>query len=272
VPSVDFVKLGGSLITDKTKPFTARDDVIARLSREIAESWEARDRRIVIGHGSGSFGHVAAERSGLLAAGSAASVAEGASQTQQAAHALHRCVTEALRDAGIPVFSFAPSSGVVASGDEPVGVYVEPMRRALELGAVPVTLGDVVLDRERGATICSTETVFRALIEALEAQGVSTHRVLWFGDTDGVYDAEGETIDELTPDRIDQFLEEVDAPSGTDVTGGMRHRLQTTGALARRGVPSLITSGLEAGRLRRALWGDPVIGTEVRPEKSASNE
>ncbi len=268
--SVIFVKLGGSLITDKTQPFTARDDVIARLSREVAESWDAHEGRIVLGHGSGSFGHVAAERSGLLDSTANVSVGEGVSRTQQAAHVLHLRVTDALRDAGVPVFSVAPSSAFVASGGEPADVQDEPVRRALDIGAVPVTFGDVVMDRDRGATICSTETVFRALIDALEAQGVTTRRVLWVGDTEGVYDAEGETIERLSPDRATQLLDEVDAPSGTDVTGGMRHRVRAARALARRGIRSLITSGLEADRLRRALRGEMVPGTQVVQEKNAT--
>jgi len=263
VPSVDFVKLGGSLITDKTQPFTAREEVIGRLAREIAESWDVHEGRIVIGHGSGSFGHVAAERSGLLDDDSDVSLAEGVSRTQRAAQSLHRRVSDALRDVGVPVFSFAPSSAFVASAGEPVQVQVEPVRRALELGAVPVTYGDVVMDRERGATICSTDTVFRALINTLSAQGVPTRRVLWFGDTEGVYDAAGDTIEELPLDRIDSLLEEVGVPSGTDVTGGMRHRLRVARALAHRGIPSLLASGLHAGRLRKALRGQTVPGTTV---------
>lgn len=269
--SVEFVKLGGSLITDKTQPFTVREEVIARLSREIAESWDAHEGRIVIGHGSGSFGHVAAERSGLLDDDSETSMAEGVSRTQRAAHALHRRVIDALRDAGVPVFSFAPSSAFVASAGEPAQVQVEPVRRALELGAVPVTFGDVVMDRERGATICSTDTVFRALINKLSAQGVQTRRVLWFGDTEGVYDADGETIQALPLDRIDSLLKDVEAPSGTDVTGGMGHRLRVARALAHRGTPSLIASGLHAGRLREALRGQTVPGTTVRAAETSGD-
>jgi isopentenyl phosphate kinase len=58
-----FVKLGGSLITDKHKEATARMDVIGRLAVEIQRALQARpDLSLVLGHGSGSFGHVVAER------------------------------------------------------------------------------------------------------------------------------------------------------------------------------------------------------------------
>ena len=56
-----FLKLGGSLITDKMKPYTPLLEVIDDLARQIAASLQTdRNLRIVIGHGAGSFGHVAA--------------------------------------------------------------------------------------------------------------------------------------------------------------------------------------------------------------------
>jgi len=56
------IKLGGSLITDKTKPFTPKEAVIRRLGREIKETLRSFPGRIIIGHGSGSFGHIVAAK------------------------------------------------------------------------------------------------------------------------------------------------------------------------------------------------------------------
>src|SRR5512144_2558166 len=56
------LKLGGSLITDKTRPYTARIEKIADLAREIAAAKRTRpDLPLLLGHGSGSFGHTAAK-------------------------------------------------------------------------------------------------------------------------------------------------------------------------------------------------------------------
>jgi len=63
--SLQFLKLGGSLITEKDRPHTARLQVIRRLASEIARA--RRDDpalRLVLGHGSGSFGHVPAQKYG----------------------------------------------------------------------------------------------------------------------------------------------------------------------------------------------------------------
>ena len=58
-----FLKLGGSLITNKTRVEHARVQMIHRLAREIKSARAARpDLKIVLGHGSGSFGHMAAKK------------------------------------------------------------------------------------------------------------------------------------------------------------------------------------------------------------------
>lgn len=58
-----FVKLGGSLITDKRGEQAYRAEVMARTAAEIAQAY-ATERPLLIGHGSGSFGHVAAQKYG----------------------------------------------------------------------------------------------------------------------------------------------------------------------------------------------------------------
>ena len=55
-PPLTFLKLGGSLITDKQQPLTAQSTTINRLVKEIRASLnEQPDLRLLIGHGSGSF-------------------------------------------------------------------------------------------------------------------------------------------------------------------------------------------------------------------------
>jgi hypothetical protein len=55
-----FLKLGGSLITDKTQPYKVRLDKLTTLAKEIHSALSSpRNLRLVLGHGSGSFGHYA---------------------------------------------------------------------------------------------------------------------------------------------------------------------------------------------------------------------
>jgi isopentenyl phosphate kinase len=272
---VTLLKLGGSLITDKERPTRsdrphrgrARSEVIRRLAAEVAETLAGDGRarlagRLVLGHGSGSFGHVAAARH-RVHEGLAPERRAGVSQVQQRAADLHRIVVGALVEAGAAPFSIAPSSSLVTAGGRPEEMCVEPVLLALGAGLMPVVYGDVVMDRDRGCAIASTETVFLALEAALSARGTRVERVLWAGATDGVLDAAGRRLLEIHAASGAATVDAAGGASGTDVTGGMRHRVEAALELARRGVPSLVFDGTVPGSLAAALCGREVGGTRV---------
>lgn len=264
-PEVVLIKLGGSLITDKARPETPRPEVIARLAQEIAEQGPFR---LIVGHGSGSFGHVAARRYGIAEGIRSADQLPGIPLTQQRAAALHRLIVEALSDAGALPFSIAPSSCIVTAAGHPVAFADEPLLRALENGLLPVLYGDVVMDREQGAAICSTEKVFETVARCLLDKGWKIRRALWLGETDGLYDEKGQTIPRVSATSFKEATQAIGAPKGTDVTGGMRLRLETALTLAQWGIPSLLLNGLTPGVLEKALRGEAVPGTEISPSRT----
>ncbi len=263
---VVFLKLGGSLITDKARPDSPRPEVIRRLAREIARA-QARPgaARLVLGHGSGSFGHAAAARLGVAQGIDPIdrSRRDAVSQVQERASALHRMVADALREAGLAPFSLAPSANLVTDVGRPVVFGVEPVTLALEWGLLPVLYGDVVLDRFRGCSICSTESVLLTVAERLARRRVRVARALWAGATDGILDREGRTIPAIGPETAAEALDAAGASAGTDVTGGMVHRLETALALAAKGTTSLVFDGTVPGRVEAALAGEPAGGTEI---------
>ncbi|HSS48346.1 MAG TPA: isopentenyl phosphate kinase [Thermoanaerobaculia bacterium] len=263
MPDLLLLKLGGSLITDKARPETPRREVIDRLAEEIARATAGASFSLLLAHGSGSFGHVAAQRHGVGRGPLSAEQLAGACATQERAAALHHIVVAALIEAGIPAFSIAPSSCVVAVAGQPVEIDLEPLLLALRRGLLPVLYGDVVLDREWGASICSTERLFRLLAPRLQSSGLLIRGSIWLGETDGLWDADRQTVRQVTAATFPEALKAIGAPAGTDVTGGMRHRLETALELAGLGIPSLLANGLTPGLLAQALRGERVAGTEV---------
>jgi isopentenyl phosphate kinase len=263
MPDVILIKLGGSLITEKARPETPRREVIARLAGEIARAARATSSRLILGHGSGSFGHVAAREWGIAEGLRAAAQLAGVSRTQERAAALHRIVVEALIEAGAYPYSIAPSSCLVSEAGRPAAFQAEPLLLALDRGLLPVLYGDVVMDRLQGVSICSTETLFEILTRTLLDRGLPVRRALWLGETDGLYDAGGKTVPRITADGFGEARKAISSPSGTDVTGGMLHRVESSLALARLGVPSRLVNGMVPGLLERAVRGDEVVGTEV---------
>ncbi|HNB52006.1 MAG TPA: hypothetical protein PK530_08695, partial [Anaerolineales bacterium] len=109
ITNLQFLKLGGSLITDKTKPGTVRADVLARLAGEIADVWREGDLHLILGHGSGSFGHVPAKKYGTRQGVQTPDQWRGFAEVWREADLLNRHVVDALWQAGLPAIRFAVS-------------------------------------------------------------------------------------------------------------------------------------------------------------------
>lgn len=253
------LKLGGSLITDKTQENAPRLDVIARLAREIAPALKGAGEPVVLGHGSGSFGHAAGKKYGTRGGVRDADGWRGFAHVSVAAQRLNRIVADALHESGVPVFSVAPSASAVCEDGRLTRMEVEPVRRALARGLAPLVMGDVAFDDARGGTIVSTEEVFAYLADHLPVS-----RILLAGETEGVWDHDGRVIARITPANWPELSGAVGASRGADVTGGMAAKVRDALALCARhaGLTARIFSGLVPGNVARALAGDDV-GTRV---------
>lgn len=262
-----FLKLGGSLITDKDKPFTPRLEKLAELAGEIASSWSP-DRRLVLGHGSGSFGHAAARqyatRDGLKDDRPTADYWKGFAEVWYQASLLNRHVMQALHQAGLPAISLAPVAAVTSSEVKVNTWELTPLSSALEAGLLPVIYGDVIFDQVRGGTILSTEDLFDHL-----ARRLHPNRILLAGLEAGVWEdfpARTRLVENLSLESYDSVRAVIQESASVDVTGGMAAKVGQMFDLVRvlPGLSVRIFSGEEAGNVRRAIRGER-IGTELTP-------
>jgi isopentenyl phosphate kinase len=98
-----FLKLGGSLITEKNEPSTPRIAVLDRLAAEIAQALDAEPGlRLLVGHGSGSFGHVPAREYQTKNGVYSKRGWQGFIKVWRQAYALNRIVVEALSKKRLP--------------------------------------------------------------------------------------------------------------------------------------------------------------------------
>ncbi len=252
-----FLKLGGSLITDKNQPRSAKPDVIARLMHEISRARiEQPDLRLVLGHGSGSFGHVAANKYGTRNGVRATSEWQGFVEVWREARDLNNIILEAMRAAGLPGIAFPPSAILHANGGRLDSRFVDPLKAALAAGLIPLVNGDVVFDRSLGGTIFSTEEVFRALSEVLVPD-----RILLCGLEQGVfldYPECHQFLARIDLPRSEEILGSIRGSAGVDVTGGMIEKVRLMLALIHEHpkLQALIFSGVQADHLYKALCGE----------------
>ena len=268
-----FLKLGGSLITDKTRPYTPRFDILADLARQIRAAKQARPGlALVLGHGSGSFGHVAAKqyktREGIspfstkLGGEKEGGYWFGFSEVWFQASALNRFVMEALRQAGVPALALAPVSGVTACDGKVSHWDLTPLKSAISAGLVPGVYGDVVFDEARGGTILSTEDLFEHL-----ARELRPGRILLAGLEGGVwadFPQRAIRVEKITPASFVEVRAGVGQSHGADVTGGMESKVRQMLDLVSEipGLTAQIFSGEGSGNLQKALAGEN-LGTVI---------
>jgi len=259
-----FLKLGGSLITDKNQPQTVRADVLARLANEIAEALAARpDLQLLIGHGSGSFGHSEAAKYGTKLGVRSPEQWRQYAEVAHVAAKLNRHVMDALRAAGIPAINALPSASVVCRDSVITSMAVTPIRVAIENGLAPVIMGDVAVDEMRGGTIISTEDSFRYLAAFLRPAAI-----LLAGIERGVLTRwpDGKLIPLVDSANIDSIRSVLRGSHAADVTGGMENKVleMLAQAQAMPGLSIEVFSGVEPDAVKKRLLGENGEGTVVR--------
>jgi len=258
------VKLGGSVITDKSRPRAFRPQVARRLARELAAPV---GRGLVVVHGAGSFGHVDAARYGLKGGLRGPRQLFGAASVQWDVRDLDLRVVGALLDARVPAVSLPPGAFLELEDGVLRRFDAVPFQRALARGLVPVTFGDVLPDTERGVGIVSGDTLMSALASALKPD-IS----VFVTAEDGVYDRDpalkgAKLLPEVSPSNAPRTTGRA-RRGAADVTGAMGGKLEMAFEVAARSGATWVVGGTRPGNLAAALRGRPLAGTRVLPGTS----
>ncbi|HNR97683.1 MAG TPA: isopentenyl phosphate kinase, partial [Anaerolineae bacterium] len=251
-------------------PHTARPQVLAHLAGEIAEALRAHpELRLVLGHGSGSYGHSVARRTGTRAGVHGPAQWYGFAEVAAAAGRLNRRVADSLLAAGVPAWCLAPSALVRCDSGQLVAMDTAVVAEALARGLVPLLYGDVAIDQTIGGTIVSTEQVLAFLARRLQPR-----RVVLISDVDGVFtsdprsDPTAQRVPEITPANWPSVQRGLGASRAADVTGGMRAKVGEMVRLAEEvpGMEVRILSAERPGALASALQEEQAgdCGTVIR--------
>ena len=262
------IKLGGSVITDINKEGVAKENEIERIFNEIKPL--LKTKKIIIGHGSGSFAHVPAHKykvnQGIINDESVF----GACVTQNAAAKLNRIVVECALKTHLNPFSFAPSTAALSKDGGIERWDIAPMIKALELGFLPITYGDVIIDSSKGVCIGSTEEVFRYL-----AKSTKPKKIIIGTDVDGIFDSDpkinhnAKLIKEVNKKNIDEIIGYAGGSTKVDVTGGMKTKIQYLYNISKetRAICQIINLSSN-NRLKSVINNEKVIGTTIDANKN----
>ena len=255
------IKLGGSLITDKTTPKSFKRATMRHIARQLAELQLSQpNRRLVLGHGSGSYGHFEARKYNTMQGVYSAEDRMGFARVGAAASELSQLILGELLAAGVSALRFQPSAMQVARDKSLAHFATRSIKLALDMRFLPMIYGDVALDETIGGTIISTESIFAALVEPLGAKNI-----ILLGNVDGVLDIDGKVIPTITTDTVAQFEGALGPSDGVDVTGGMRQKVYEMLELAQRSndLDIFIANGNRKNILHDLLDQGGAVGTRI---------
>ena len=212
--------------------------------------------RLLLGHGSGSFGHYSGSQYHTREGVSTPEEWLGFTEVWGDAANLNRLVMTALRQVGLPAVAFPPSANILTQKRKIISWELSQIQTALENNLLPVVFGDVVFDESQGGTILSTEDLFVHL-----AANFKPDRILLAGQDPGVWQdhpACKRLYDEITPADKEDLGGKVNSSEAIDVTGGMGDKVHQMLDLisSSPALEAVIFSGAEPGNIQRALAGE----------------
>jgi len=242
------IKLGGSIITNKQKPLSARILSIKQIARQLRRIKEP----FVVVHGGGSFGHYWSVKYDIHTKPDRYSV-RGVSVVKNSMVQLNRVVNDLLLESGLKPYSLAPSDFM--SGDKPIIKKVLEIPKIAKTGLIPVSYGDVMWFGKNKFYILSGDRIIGILAKILKPR-----LVIFVTNVDGVYS------DMKTKMLIHEIKGKRPIASDVkmDVTGGMSRKIKEAMSISKDGIDVLFVNGNRPERIVNAINGKGFEGTLFR--------
>ncbi|KKQ23692.1 MAG: Isopentenyl phosphate kinase [Candidatus Roizmanbacteria bacterium GW2011_GWC2_37_13] len=233
------IKLGGSLISDKTKINKARNYEIKRLSKQIKEI--QRNFSLIIFTGAGGFGHPLAEKY-------KDDLEKGLREIKNAVKKLNKIVVSSLNNVGLRVVSVEPDKVAKYKNGQMVKLLDGYIAKLLVNNITPVFHADLVDDQELGISILSMDKFLVDVAIHFKNRGFKVEKAIFLGITPGVTSEvagrPGMTIQTITKKTFSKMEGVFHKGKGIDVTGGMKYKVKQCLRLADKGIDNYITNDL----------------------------
>lgn len=246
------IKLGGSIITNKEKPLSARRKTIENLSKNLKKVNES----IVLVHGGGSYGHYWSVKYDMHTKEKKYNL-RGVSIVKNSMIELNKIILDSMIKNKINPYCLPPTDFM--SGNRPIIKKIKEIEKIAKSGLIPITFGDALWYGQRKTYILSGDKIMTYLAKVLRP------RLSIFAlNEDGVYsDLKSKNlITELTGEK----------PSITDntmdVTGGMTRKIEEASKISKIGMNVFFVNGNKPERIVKAIKNKKFEGTLFRGKKN----
>jgi len=222
------IKFGGSSITKKEEnKFEMNYEVLEQAAKEIANVLKKNpEMKIALVCGVGSFGHTNVVKYNINNGIKTQEQEEGVKITNKDCDFVGKETAKAIEKEGIKT-KLIPGYEVCLQKNKKVQSFdLEPYKKALKKGIIPITTGAMVKDEELVWSVMSGDKTIAQLAKHLKPK-----KVLLGTDVDGIYtadpkiDSKAELIEKITKKNVQEILEKAGESKSIDVTGGMKGKL-----------------------------------------------
>jgi len=255
------VKLGGSFITDKNKPESLNEHNVRTIAREILTAWKTQQISLILSHGAGSYGHMAAEKYSAKKGRHPQWRWQAFYEIRESMIRMNLRMLHIFMEEGLYPITVQPSAIATARAGKLNFIDTRIIRLLLESDQIPLIHGDIIADESQGFTIASTEDQIAQLNEYM-----SFRRIVLISDVPGVLDSAGQVIPRIDQNNYSQIIAHLGGSAGADVTGGMKTKVERMVQIIAESslTQAFILSGnSDVGIIARTILGEHIQGTII---------
>ena len=258
------LKIGGSVITDKKNDNEKINKKnLQRISHEISLAQKEKNFALIIIHGVGPFGHKLAKQFNLQEGYQNKLQIKALSKISVSLRKLNTEVEIYLKKEKINTISFKQSSAWLLENKRLLNADLSVIEKYLGFDIVPILHGDVLMDTKLGFSVLSGDQIVSYLAKKLNAK-----KVIIGTDVDGVFDNDqkldknAKLIREFNIQHKNNSI--LKGSTSTDVTGGMKGKVDELIELSKFGIESEIINILKPNVLKKSLCGKSGLGTIIK--------
>ena len=242
------IKLGGSIITNKEKPLSARRKTIDRILNQIKHIKEPK----ILVHGGGSYGHYWSVKYDMHTKPAKYDM-RGVSIVKNSMVDLNKIILDSAVKNRVNAYCLPPTDFM--SGNKPVKNKILTMNQIAKSGLTPITYGDALWFGKKKSYILSGDVIMSIIAKTLRPR-----LSVFVLNVDGVYS------DLKSKNLIYDFKKEKPKISKNiiDVTGGMSRKITEASKISRNGLKVFFVNGNKPKRILDAVSGKKFEGTVFR--------
>ena len=242
------IKLGGSIITNKERPLSARRKAIENILKQIRKIKEPK----IIVHGGGSYGHYWSVKYDMHTK-PAKYDTHGVTIVKNSMIELNKIILDIAVKNRINAYCLPPTDFM--NGNRPIKNKILTMNDISKSGLTPITFGDALWFGQKKSYILSGDVIMTTIAKVLKPR-----LSIFVLNVDGVYS------DLKTKKLIYDFKKEKPtiSISKMDVTGGMTRKITEAVKISKSGLNVFFTNGNKPQRITDAISGKKFEGTLFR--------